>query len=366
MWLSVAPAEAAAQAKPKKDAQAKTLDHDALLEVTKTPGLAMKGMIASKPVEMIAGVREVGKPEKITAETYFSAASLTKPVFAMAVRKLVREGKLEWQRPLQDYLPLGLTGDGTTVTAEHVLTHGTGFVNWRFDQRANEELVSAFKPGTKWQYSGEGYVLLQRVVEKLVGEPLGLYLNKKLLPSLGMNKSTFTWTPEIEKLAVTGHNGRGLVMERSSHWYDRRAYELAEKAGSTTEKMTHDELVAAAKTQKVMSLPVAIVPNVAGSMWTTIGDYNTFLQRSMEDFAKNPEEYKPRNPANKFISWALSWGVDTSGDAPGYFHWGDGSGVKNFTWWQPAKKTAFVIFTNGDHGASAYRLLMRRMLQMIR
>jgi hypothetical protein len=48
--------------------------------------------------------------------------------------------------------------------------------------------------------------------------------------------------------------------------------------------------------------------------------------------------------------------------APAYFHWGDGPGVKNFTWWQSASKTALVIFTNGDHGASAYRYAFRRLL----
>jgi hypothetical protein len=127
--------------------------------------------------------------------------------------------------------------------------------------------------------------------------------------------------------------------------------------------MTYDEFIAAAKEQKAFALPVGASPNVAGSMWTTIVDYFTFLQRSLDDYAKNTDEYKPRNPANRKISWALSWGVDTSLDSPGYFHWGDGAGVKNFTIWQPAKKTAVVIFTNSDHGASAYRWLLRRLLQ---
>ena len=44
------------------------------------------------------------------------------------------------------------------------------------------------------------------------------------------------------------------------------------------------------------------------------------------------------------------------------YHVHELSGVKNFTWWQPEKKTALVIFTNGDHGASAYRVLLRKLL----
>lgn len=69
------------------------------------------------------------------------------------------------------------------------------------------------------------------------------------------------------------------------------------------------------------------------------------------------------SPGSHSISWTLSWGMDSSLGAPGYFHWGDGPGVKNFAWWQPSTRTAVVIFTNGDHGAAAYRRLLRSLLQ---
>jgi CubicO group peptidase (beta-lactamase class C family) len=48
-----------------------------------------------------------------------------------------------------------------------VLSHSTGFVNWR--QGADEKLTSAFEPGTRFQYSGEGFYTLQRCVEKITG-----------------------------------------------------------------------------------------------------------------------------------------------------------------------------------------------------
>ena len=148
------------------EAKTDAIDLDTLLEVTKTPGLAAKGAVNGKSFLHLAGVRVAGNAGPIVADTLFSAASLSKPVFAMEVRRLVREGKLDWHMPLQDYLPFGLTADAATITAEHVLTHGTGLPNWRFDV-SKPELASSFKPGTQWQYSGEGYVLLQRVVEKI-------------------------------------------------------------------------------------------------------------------------------------------------------------------------------------------------------
>lgn len=350
--------ESVATAAPRAE---RRFDLDGLLEATKTPGLAAQGIVAGKPFLHVAGLREAGRPEAVTSDTLFSAASLTKPVFAMEVRRLVREGRLHWRKPLQDYLPLGLSGDAAAITAEHVLTHGTGLRNWRFD--AKEELAAAFKPGRRWQYSGEGYVLLQRVVEHLVGKPLGLHLNHALLPSLGMTKSTFTWSPEIEKGAVAGHDASGELREKSAVFYERKTHDVATKAGSTTERMRYDEMIDAARKFEGLPLPISVVPNTAGSLWTTVGDYAAFLAKCLEDQARHPDEYTARNRVNRHISWTLSWGVDSSLGAPGYFHWGDGPGVKTFTWWHPSAKTAIVIFTNGDHGASAYRVLLRHLLR---
>jgi CubicO group peptidase (beta-lactamase class C family) len=338
----------------------KELDLPALLTVMRTPGLAAKGTVHGRPFLHVAGIREAGKPDPVLPTTIFSAASLTKPVFAMAVRQLVRSGKLDWRKPLQDYAPLGLTGEAATITAGHVLSHGTGLVNWRFDPK--EQLTTAFPPGTRWQYSGEGYVLLQRVVETIAGMPLGRYLNTTLLPSLGMTSSTFTWTPDLEKNAVAGHDAQGRLLERSATYYAKQGYALLEKAGTTADATTYDQYIAAAVAAKQFSMPVVVNPNAAGSLWTTIGDYFTFIERSIADNAAHPDEYTPRNVINPSIAWTLSWGVDTSLGAPAWFHWGDGPGVKNFTWWQPSSNTALVVFTNGDHGASAYRVLIRRLL----
>jgi CubicO group peptidase (beta-lactamase class C family) len=234
-------------------------------------------------------------------------------------------------------------------------------VNWRFDPK--QTLASSFKPGTRWEYSGEGYVLLQRVVEKVAGRPLGIYLNETLLPRLGMTNSTFTWTPDVDRIAVSGHDNRGRLLEKSANFYSRGSYDIAQQAGSTPDKMTYDQIIEADRKFKGLPLPVAVMPNVAGSLWTTIGDYATFLDRSARDSAEHPDEYAPRNRVNRKISWTLSWGVDSSLDPPGYFHWGDGPGVKNFAWWQPARKTAVVIFTNSDHGASTWRFLLRHLLR---
>ncbi|HSS00233.1 MAG TPA: serine hydrolase domain-containing protein [Kofleriaceae bacterium] len=330
------------------------------LPVLKTPGLAAKGSLSGRSLVHVAGVRAAGRGDPITPTTVFSAASLTKPVFTMVVRQLARSGRLDWRRPLQDYLSLGLTGPAAKITTEHVLSHATGLVNWRFDPAAT--LESQFEPGTRWKYSGEGYVLLQRVVEHLVGAPLGRHLNTVVLPSLGMTESTFTWTPAVEPRSATEHDEQGQLLERSATYYAKQGYAVAEKAGVPPESLTYDQFMATATREKLFAMPVGVTPNAAASLWTTIGDYQAFLERSMADAAAHPDEYAIHNRIEGTIGWALSWGVDTSLGAPAYFHWGDSPGVKNFTWWQPATKTSIAIFTNSDHGASAYRYALRHLL----
>src|SRR6185503_722803 len=146
-----------------------TPDIPRMLEVTRAPGVAVAGQLDGKPFQLVGGRVSANGPP-ITIETHFPAASLSKPVFARAVRDLVRQGKLDLNRPLEEYVKLGLDGDARKITAAHVLTHSTGLPNWRF--QPGLELASEFQPGSRWQYSGEGFVLLQRVVEKIVNQPI--------------------------------------------------------------------------------------------------------------------------------------------------------------------------------------------------
>src|SRR5678815_1923877 len=113
-------------------AESKPPDVARMLEVTRVPGIAVAGMKDEGPYQLIAGVERAGGPA-VTGNTFFPAASLSKPVFAWAVRDLAKQGKIDLNRPLQDYVAdLGLEGTARKITALHVLTHSTGLTNWRF------------------------------------------------------------------------------------------------------------------------------------------------------------------------------------------------------------------------------------------
>ena len=342
--------------------QAKTdLELNELLSVTEVPAIAVAGIISGRPFQRVAGVKSVTDKVPVTVETLFPAASLSKPVFAWAVRDLVKHGKLEWSRPLQDYADLGLTGDGKLITAEHVLTHSTGLPNWRF--QANQPLTPTFAPGSHWQYSGEGIFLLQRVVEKITGVPIAAYMKKNVLEPLGMTSSTYAWTPTLEAKTVSGHDRRARPLERSSVYYEKQNYALLQKAGLQPDSASCAEIVSAYENAKAVAIPVAMSPNMAGSLWTTAVDYPRFITRVLADLPSHPDDFRARVEVNPKISWALGWGVDRTFRQPTLFHWGDGPGFKNFTWIQPERKTALVFFTNGDHGQAAYSYAFRQLLK---
>ena len=319
-----------------------------MMETTKVPAIAVAGTLDGKPFQLTGNAR---------VDTGFPAASLSKPVFAWAVRALARAGKLDWHKPLQDYSDLGLTGDARGITAEHVLTHSTGLTNWRFN--AADTLSASFKPGTQWRYSGEGIVLLQRVVEAIVGMPIAKYMREHVLRPLGMTSSTYAWSPEVQSRNVSGHDRNGQPLEKSLAYYERRNHDIV----SDGESMTYDQIVAAYGNAKAVALPIAISPNMAGSLQTTASDYASFLGHVLADTAEHPDEYRPRVEVNHHIAWTLGLGVDRSLGAPAYFHWGDGPGFKNFAWVQPPRKTALVFLTNGDHGAELYGWVFRQLLR---
>lgn len=144
----------------------------------------------------------------VTQESIFQAASISKPVFAIGVMKLVESGMLDLDTPLQTYLDEPwLEGEPEIekVTARMVLEHSTGMPNWR----SGDSLTFRFPPGTGYSYSGEGFIYLQTAVEKIVGMPLDTWLRDHLLMPLGMTASSYTWRKEMEATGTWGHESDG-------------------------------------------------------------------------------------------------------------------------------------------------------------
>ena len=162
----------------------------------------------------------------------FQVASLSKPVFAYAVIKLAQQGRINLDAPLMRYLPKGYDhvqnpGDNThsplidavtvpelqSVTARMVLNHTSGLPNW-----SRGPLTFDFQPGTRWQYSGEAYVLLQSVVEAITGTRLDVFMREQVFAPLRMEHSDYVWSQRLEAEYVPGTTAHGKSLAWGLGW----------------------------------------------------------------------------------------------------------------------------------------------------
>lgn len=134
---------------------------------------------------------------------------MSKTVFAYAVMKLCERDVIGLDTPLTKYSPKPfLEGDPRLelITARHVLSHTTGFQNWRSDK---EPLKIHFTPGEKHMYSGEGYSYLQSAVTHMTGQPIEPYMKANLLVPFGMTASGYAWNDTFEKRMARPHDQKG-------------------------------------------------------------------------------------------------------------------------------------------------------------
>ncbi|UOQ66122.1 serine hydrolase domain-containing protein [Hymenobacter volaticus] len=200
-------------------------DLTTLIDSAGIPGLSVavinqKGVVWAKG----AGVREAGKPERVDESTVFSAASLSKPVFGYLVLKLADEGKIDLDKPLYQYVPYRAIEHNERhkrITARMVLSHQTGLPNWRSGQ-----LNFLFDPGTRFGYSGEGFVYLQGVVTTITGRELDELAQQYVFRPLGMSRSSYLWQPAFEANHATPHNRFGQPTALSRYSESNAAFSL--------------------------------------------------------------------------------------------------------------------------------------------
>lgn len=137
-------------------------------------------------------------------DTVFLLASITKPMTAVAVMKLVDRGEVRLQDPVQRYLPEFAGGDRARVTVRHLLTHTSGLPDMlpenddlRRRHAPLREFVAGavktpllFKPGTECRYQSMGILLAAEIVERLTKRPLRDFLERELFAPLGMKATS--------------------------------------------------------------------------------------------------------------------------------------------------------------------------------
>jgi len=171
----------------------------------------------------------------VTPDTVFQAASISKSVSAWGVMRLVEEGKLDLDAPVEGYLtrwhlpPSEFDHQGVTI--RRLLSHSAGlslhgYPGFEPDQPlpSLEESLSGMTAGAgnvrvvqepgSFAYSGGGYTLLQLVVEEVTGEAFAAYMQREVLEPLGMAHSRFGWAEDFQATAATAYDIRGHLLPR--------------------------------------------------------------------------------------------------------------------------------------------------------
>lgn len=152
------------------------------------------------------GVENPLTREPVDETTLFEAGSITKPVFAFVVMRLVEQGRFDLDRPLYEILPFEDVAHDDRyrlITARHVLTHQTGFPNWA-DRDSTGRFDLLFTPGTQFGYSGEGFEYLKRAVVHALDTDIETLLDEELVAPLGLDGYYFRTTDVVRARAADG------------------------------------------------------------------------------------------------------------------------------------------------------------------
>jgi len=319
-----------------------------MMQVAPVPGVVI-GTLRSGKVGWIRGlgVRDFESKQPVTADTVFQAASLSKQITAHIAFALRQQGKLDFAKPLSTYVDDLSDERARTVTSLHVLSHSAGFPNWR--NGATQNLVPEFKPGERFQYSGEGYFLLQRAMEQVSGQGFSTLANELVFKPLHMTSSAMMWKPELAARFALPHDRRG---ELRKDW-ERTAksfHEIAQKKSQNIDAWKYADYAAATKETGRPLLPNWMLPNGAASMVTTAADYAKFLAAAIRNSEIAQEQIKIR-PS---LGWGLGWGIERPKGRQYVWQWGDNGGYKNFVAAEQSTGDAVFVFTNGDSGRQVY------------
>jgi len=150
---------------PVKLEKEKTFEEEieTLLVQEKVPALGL-GIIRNGQLKEIQVFGNLKEGVSAPYNSIFKVASLTKPIVALTTLNLISNGQLELNEPLYKYwIDPDLKKDKRykKLTPKIILTHQSGFPNWRYTYKSNK-LTFEFEPGTKYQYSGEGFEYLRK------------------------------------------------------------------------------------------------------------------------------------------------------------------------------------------------------------
>ncbi|TYP74406.1 serine hydrolase domain-containing protein [Aquimarina intermedia] len=306
---------------------------DSILRAVHMPGLSIAIINNSKMVyHNTFGVINSETKEAVDKQTIFEGASLSKPIFAYFVMKMVENGKLDLDKPLYEYLQHPGIAENSKeayklITARMVLSHQTGFPN-----HANgKEIELAFTPGTDFMYSGEAFQYLAAIIGMLNGVGFKSELNslfrKEVTQPLAMTHTTFVWDEYLDKHKAFGHDDDGKPTQNNPSYggWSGNSFNAYSSLHSEAKEYAHF-LIALLKRK---GLKDAI----------------------FSDMLTEHTHFRDDNPLKKEIGqtgWGLGMAQKSTDNGIMHMHTGNNHDFQSYMMIHPKKKFGIVFFTNSN------------------
>ena len=289
------------------------------------------------------GFSDVDSKAPVTPETLFQAASISKPISALAMLRLVQDGKLNLDEDVNAKLrtwkvPESEFTKEQKVTLRRIVSHSAGLTVHGFPGYASDEpvptivqILSGEKPantapirvdnvpGTLWRYSGGGYVVMQLLLADVTGKPFPQIVHDLVLQPAGMTHSTYEQPlpKSLSSSAATPYRGDGQPVKGGWHTYPEMA---------------------------------------PAGLWTTPSDLARLAIEVQNEYAGKSSRILSQEMMRQMLTHqkgdsGLGFGLGNSGHTLRFSHGGANAGFRCNLEAYAESGQGFVIMTNSDSGA---------------
>ncbi len=298
------------------------------------------------------GMADLENSVAAKATTVYRLGSMSKTITATAVMQLAEKGKLDLDKPVQQYcaafpekpwpvstrqLLAHLGGirdyDNKKFLEEYFSTHHYNNIAESLDIFKNDPLLQ--EPGTKFSYSTYGYNLLGCVIEGASGTTYAAYISESILKPAGMTRT------RIDEIStIIPDRARGYAKTRQGDTVNTRLSDTSNK-----------------------------IP--AGGLVSSVEDIGKFaialLDHKLLSSATIEQMWTPQKTREgKEIPYALGWRVGERNGMKEVFHGGAAAGFSTFLYLLPEKQTAVVLMVNLELLSSKQRDdLTRRIADVV-
>ncbi len=278
-------------------------------------------------LEKNMGYADIENKIKASSKTNYRLASISKPFTAVAIQKLIHQGKLSYETTISEIFP-NFPEYGDNITIAHLLTHRSGIIEYNqfvvdkeqlSDEKVLEGLMSVntinSQPNEIFAYRNSGYALLAQIIEKITSKEFEDFMNEELFLPAGMKNTSLYQEGKTIPNRAFGYT----VEDEGSNKTDQ---------GATT----------AVKGDGCIYSSLSDLYYWDQALYTDVIIPQSMLNDGLYGFDKNGKTDKK--------GYGYGWGINYHGDIKIVEHTGASYGFTNHYIRVPSLEISVVVFTN--------------------